>query len=568
MGVPGNRAPIRLIPSAALVLLAGLCGQAAASQERSAKPFPEPRPSTRAEAVVMIRGAETARPCLTPEIQLAGRGIMGTAPVTRRALALLQRRATFSGERTVEGPDGIPVRYAPAALGYDRIDPTDRDRDGVPDVLQATLEGLVQARGLLVGQLELPRPDGLEVLLVELDDPLGGYLVPPLARGSRATLVLDASPRGGPDGARRAAVHQYAHAVALAAGTSFPVEWSEALATWATIRLQGLEPATAAQLDDRLRRLSDGLLDPDLSLAAGNALWFSFLDEAYGAHAVRLTVGALARENASVAMALDLGVRQASEDDLASAFREFHLWSLFVGQASDGEHFSFAEGLASPSFASTTAGLPALSVQSDPPVAPLGAAHVRIRPEEHDGGLRIDIEGDFPARWEADLLLIGKTGVRHRLPLPLTVEGRGESTVPLDGLAEAVVLLRSLGSDDTRAHRYTYAARVEKGFPYEIASLRSTRLPDPGAGVLVEWETSSEQRLVGFNLMRKREAGGPLVIVNPIWIPALGDGTHPTSYRFVDPDADPQAAYLYRIQGITTDGLTAVSEPVDVPASN
>ncbi len=98
--------------------------------------------------------------------------------------------------------------------------------------------------------------------------------------------------------------------------------------------------------------------------------------------------------------------------------------------------------------------------------------------------------------------------------------------------------------------------------------MQAARLPEPEAGVLVEWETASEQRLVGFNLLRTRKAGGPVVVVNPIWIPALGDRAHATSYRFVDPDADPGAAYLYRIQGITTDGLTATSEAVAVPAAD
>lgn len=568
VGVSEKRRPYGLIPPLALVLLAGLTGMALASQDPGNGTFPEPRLATRADAVALIRGSGPARPCLTPEIQLGLRGTRRIAPLTRRTVDLLQQPVTFSRQPTAEGPDGIPILYSRLPFAVDRIDPSDEDNDGVPDVLQATLEGLERAHRLLVGQLELAPPEGFEILLVELADPLGGYFVPSWGRGSRSTLVLDASPRGGVQSARRAAIHQYAHAVALAAGGSFPAQWSEALATWVEIHLEGLAPASAQAIDYRLRRLNDGLLDPDLKLAAGNSLWFSFLEEAYGANAVRLTARALARDGASWADALDLGVRQASTDDLASAFREFHLWTLFVGSDSDGKHFSFAESLEPPVFASAASGLPALSVQTDPPVAPLGATQIRIRPQEQEGGLRIDIEGDLPARWEADLLLIGRSGARHRVPLPLSGEGRGESTVPLDALSEAMVLLRSLDSDDGAAHRYTYAARVEKGFPWEIASLQAARLPESEAGVLVEWETASEQQLVGFNLLRTREAGGPVVVVNPIWIPALGDSAHATSYRFVDPDADPRAAYLYRIQGITSDGLTTTSEAVAVPAAD
>jgi len=68
--------------------------------------------------------------------------------------------------------------------------------------------------------------------------------------------------------------------------------------------------------------------------------------------------------------------------------------------------------------------------------------------------------------------------------------------------------------------------------------------------------------LIGFNVLRVRENGGSEVVVNPVWIPALGDRGRPTSYHFQDRDVDPDASYIYRVQGITSDGLTSTSDPV------
>ena len=102
-------------------------------------------------------------------------------------------------------------------------------------------------------------------------------------------------------------------------------------------------------------------------------MWLSFLSEFYGPTAVRATLQELGR-GGPVAIALDRGVRSLdSGDDLASAFREFHLWTILVGERDDEQHFSFAADIAAPGFASDAEGLPALSVQTDPAIAPLSS---------------------------------------------------------------------------------------------------------------------------------------------------------------------------------------------------
>jgi hypothetical protein len=174
-------------------------------------------------------------------------------------------------------------------------------------------------------------------------------------------------------------------------------------------------------------------------------------------------------------------------------------------------------------------------------------------------GLRF--EGQVGATWDADLLLVDENGTLRRLALDLSAEGWGEATVPLDQVAEALLLVRNLGSIDGAAHRYTYAVHRDRGYPVEIASLEARSEAD---AVDVSWETTSERELIGFNVLRVREGGGAETVVNPVWIPALGEFDELTSYQFADRSAEPGVDYVYRLQAITADGLTSLSDPVVV----
>jgi hypothetical protein len=567
MDVFGKRSGCSVLAAAlSLLLLGPLVGESGGTVlAAAADPFPEIRPTTRVEAIKLLREKSGAAfSCLTPGIQLSREnGPFGETPAVRRSVALLERRISFAREEAAWGPGGILVRYTTVANAFDRIDPADADGDGIPDVLSATIKGLEEASGLLLEGLALSAPLPTEVLLVELGDGLDGYTVPARGQTPRSRLVLDASPRQGVDGARRAAIHQFAHAVAQAVSPSFPHDWAEAFATWSVLSLDGKpESFMLETLSNRLRNLDSGLLDTQADLGAGNALWLAFLEQAYGPAAVRATIDELGR-GLPVASALDRAVRQVSSDDLASAFAEFHLWSLLVGTRADGRHFSFAESLPNPVFSAIAEGLPALSVRAEPPVSAFGAAQIRLLPDSGQGGMHIHFEGDLSARWETDLILISDQGaIRRRLPLELSGEGRGGSTIPLEGIEEAWLLIRNIGGYDEAVHRYTYSADLEQGFPFELSMLEAAPLDEPGMGVLVSWETQSEQQLIGFNILRQREQGGRQVVVNPVWIPAVGDQATLTSYHFIDRSAEPAVAYIYHIEGITSSGLSSRSRPV------
>ena len=356
---------------------------------------------------------------------------------------------------------------------------------------------------------------------------------------------------------RRAAEHQYAHAVATAAGLD--PAWGEAFAVWTALNLErSPDERTLAFLAGRFAAAGTGLVADDLELASGNAAWFSFLNESYGPTAVKLAVEELGRGGSDQA-ALDRAMRRATGDTLEAALREYQVWSLLVGSRDDGKHFSFAGQLPGPVIAASADALPALSIQADPEVGPMGHAAVALRPNESAGGLTVRFEGDVAARWGADLLLVRNDGALHRVPMALDAEDAGELSVPLQDVREVLLLVRNLDAEGRPGRRYSWAAHFEDGFPAEFGPLHAEEA-DKSGGALISWETSSEQGLLGFNVLRARGDGGEPSRINPVWIPSLGGTSGPASYSFFDATAVPGVAYRYHVEAVTLEGLKSRSE--------
>jgi len=254
-------------------------------------------------------------------------------------------------------------------------------------------------------------------------------------------------------------------------------------------------------------------------------------------------------------------MRRATGDTIEAALRDYQVWSLLVGPRDDGRHFSFAARLPGPVFAASAEALPALSIQSDPEVGPMGQAAVLLRSTEPTGGLTVRFEGDLAARWAADLLLVRNDGALHRVPLALDAEDAGALSVPLQDVREVLLLVRNLDAEGRPARRYSWAAHFEPGFPAEFGALHAESA-GPDGGALVSWETSTEQGLLGFNVLRARSGGGEASRVNPVWIPSMGASSGPASYSFFDATAVPGVAYRYLVEAVTLLGLKSQSEAV------
>jgi hypothetical protein len=529
-----------------------------------AAPFPEPRPTTPAEAIALLCPDLDSRSlCIRAHLSSFHPSSFDDSVGVRRATELLAgSSASITVLESIE-PSGIVIRFDAETPRVTSIGRSGDSSVGSLAQVDATREGLEQARALLVGQLELPAPRLSEVVIAELGDRVDGFFVPGRGRAGTGRIVLDATPTAGPEGLRRAAIRQYAYATAVGMNYGLPPGWAEAFATWTSIKIGGLDANDEPVLSARLEGMDAGLLSPAPALAAGNALWFAFVEQAYGLNAIRLMVQELSGAQ-PVALALDRAMRRASDLDLGDAFREFHLWSVLTGERSDDRHFDFASQLRFPGFVTESRGLPALSVHREAPISALGSDQVLLLPQESHGGMRVHFEGDLSADWNVDLVIVNRRGIKHRVPVSLSPERRGEVVAPLDDLQEAWLLVRNVGSDDGAAHRYSYFASYEPGFPFEMSELRVRRQASAEDRVVVAWDTAIEHDLVGFNILRRLEGGDVEQTINPVWIPALGGFADETSYRYVDRTAEPGVSYVYRIQGITTSGLSSYSEPTTI----
>jgi hypothetical protein len=549
----------------AAVLLVCAAVPALAASPAGSDLAPVPRTGARLSAVsVLSGGGAISYPCLTPILQSIRQDPQRVGSGARRAAAALSSDLGMTGERRILEADGSSVRFSLDRGSFDRLDVIDDDANGRPDAVDAAFGALGRAERLLTRQIDLPGPGGVEVVFARLGSGIDGLLTSS-ARDGRAQIWVDSALRGGLPGVRRTVEHQYAHAVAQAAGLDSA--WGEAFAVWTTLAAEGSpDDRTSASLAHRLATLSQGLDAEDLDLAAGNAAWFAFVNEAFGSTAVKLAVEELGHAG-SHAGALDRALRRSGGVTLEQALRDFQLWSLLVGPRDDRRHFSFASAMPAPEFAATADSLPALSVQADPEVAPLGAAAISFHPGERTGGLALRFEGDLTARWAADALLVRPNGSMQRVALALDADAAGDLTVPLQDVREVILLVRNLDTADHPARRYTWTAHDEPGFPAEIASLRA-EAAGPSGGTLVSWETSRESGVIGFNVLRAAADGGEGTRINPVWIPAVGDPASAADYSFLDAGAARGVLYRYRIEAITAEGLSSHSEPVAAPPAD
>jgi hypothetical protein len=518
-----------------------------------------PRPGTRILAVTTLSGGGAlAGNCITPIVQSVRTDPQKATAAARRSVGWLAADSPLLGERRVVDANGNVIRFTLDRASMDRIEPTDENGNGRPDLMEAAAAGVARAAHLLGGQLELANPGPVEIVLARLGSGVDGLTGATSGRSARAQIWLDPTSRGGAAAIRRAAEHQYAHVVA--AQTGLDAAWGESLAAWTALKLEsGPDERAATSINHRLSDAGAGLVVDDLDLAAGNAVWFAFLEESDGPAAVKTAVEELGRGGSDQA-ALDRALRRVTGQPLNEALRDFQLWSLLTGPRDDRRHFSFASGLAAPTFAATVDALPALSVQADPEIGAMGSAAILLRLSEKSGGLNVRFEGDASGRWASDLLLVHVDGSMRRVPLAIDNDQAAELTVPLQDVSEAILLVRNLEPEGHAARRYTWGARLEAGYPAEIDDLHAE--PSGSKGARVSWQTGSESGILGFNILRSRGDDGRPVRINPVWIPAVGGDGMQAAYSFLDASTEPGVAYSYRVEAVTPEGLTSRSDAV------
>jgi hypothetical protein len=82
--------------------------------------------------------------------------------------------------------------------------------------------------------------------------------------------------------------------------------------------------------------------------------------------------------------------------------------------------------------------------------------------------------------------------------------------------------------------------------------------------VTLQWTTASEIDTAGFNLYRAESEDGEYVKINPLLIPAEGNGTSGATYKYIDDDVRNRKTYWYKLEDIDLNGKSTFHGPVSV----
>ena len=493
-------------------------------------------------------------PCATPLVLLLARSEEPLPPVLGQALATLGARPAPDPERMAVTRDGRFAVHYPGAPRTSGLLSTDRDGNGLPDLVDRVSEALAASRSYLTGRLGYPppTPDGerLDVFLIDLGHGLEGYAVP-RAEAQAPFVVLDGGLAA--DRVMSATLHQVAHLTLLSMVARAPRWWAEATASYLTLGATGDLKAHEAALRLRVQSPGRGLADDSLLLMEGALLWPLFLAERSGdPNIVRHVWLEMATQGLEAPAATDLVLRRYGQT-LADAHREFVAWNQFTGDRDDGQHYSLGRSLPTAALSAAGPQVP-FQIETPDPIEPLGSAAYRLPGDGRRGTLDFEVsaEGGRPA---ADLLIFyhGGTGQPLLVPVVLDATGTGRVAVPWGDTREAWIILRNDAlPGGAGAARFEVGGSTDPYAPYDLASFTATQT---GESILLEWTTASEKGLAAWNIYRSETPGGPFSRLNQVAVPALGDSASDTGYIFVDDYLHSGRRYYYLLEGLTNLGL-------------
>jgi hypothetical protein len=527
---------------------------------------------------VLLAGRPLPIACVSPLLLELRRHRESLPFPLRESLRALSFRPSLSQEAIHQSRDGrFVIHYTVDALSPDAIEGGDADLNGTPDGVDRVETALARAAEILSSRMGWPLPvpgsraSQYDVYLVNLGAGRGGFTA--LDREIPGTPADDASShilidaKSDPTRLESAVVHQFAHASLLALSTRAPAWWSEATASWLESRVTGDPSLLRDAMARRLERLDRSLTGDSLLLARGNSLWVSFLAErrAGDVPAVRQIWQEQSVRGADPLSALlDEILRRNGGDGLSGAFREFTRWALFTGPRDDGEHFRLGSLFPPLVPRATHEVFPAESAGAET-VEPLGAAVYRFVGDGSRGGLQVRFEAEAPVRLEADLVITPSGGGRqpYLVEMEPDASGRAQAGIPWRGVAEAMMIVRN-PSTSGGPGRFHFTAEIDPLFPYDLSSFSA--LPAAG-GITLQWSTSSETDMLGWNVYRSAAPGGPFLRINPVTLPSGGDSREETDYIYQDASAPPGHRYYYAVEGITVRGLPERSFPVSAEAA-
>ncbi len=508
--------------------------------------------------------------CGTPLTLLLTRPDAPLPPGLQQAAAIIAARPVLDSAKVSFTRDGLFAIHYPGQPSTSGLLAVDRDRNGLPDLVDRVAEALQASRSSLVARLgyPAPSPDGerLDVFLLELGHGLEGFVVPRLAaapasgeaaQGGPPFMVLDAGLSS--DRVLPATLHQMAHLAFLSLTPRASRFWGEASASYLTLQVTGDLKAHEAALRARLQSPGRGLASDGLLLMEGGLLWPQFLAEQAGDPSIVKQIWEeMAAQGLDPLAATDAALRRSGRG-LADAVREYAAWNLFTGDRDDGQHYSSGRALPTAAMASVGPETPFL-VEPAEPVDPLAAIAFRLPGQGGHGAIDLEVtaEGGHPG---ADLLVFYRPWGPQPVLVPVIFDASGGARVlvPWTDAREAWMILRNDALPGGGSTRFEAHAVSDPYAPYDLASFNASEM---GTTILVEWTTASEKELQAWNVLRSETPDGPFTRLNSVAVPAVGESASDTGYIFVDDIARPGRRYYYLLEGLTGLGLPQRSHVV------
>ena len=390
-----------------------------ASQERfqawtrpmRVRPAAGPRVSSRTDDVhELVGGARGHQTCITDLLLTLHGERPDLNEPTRMLLERVTAPETGAGVIVHPSPDGrFRIHYR-----ADGARTQDGNLDGLPDGVERLGAELTDALADFTHVLDwTPAPpaermlpgarDTVDVFLVDLGDAPAGSV-----DGFTAPIVPSAGVPGqtqGPDGAdsriflnarfadssaasRAVVIHQVAHMLLMRESLVETPWWHEASALWLENRLAGNVVETARAFRESHSRRAAGLAAEVLGVTLEEYLWPHYLSRTTGGDAIlrQLWSEMAAFPGNNTLDAMDRVMRRQFGTGLAEELAVFNVWNLFIGQADDGQHYSFGQFLPTLRGDAVHETFPARGGSLAGPLSPSGSALVQVLGDGSRGG--------------------------------------------------------------------------------------------------------------------------------------------------------------------------------------
>ncbi|MBP7146097.1 MAG: hypothetical protein KBD01_01020 [Acidobacteria bacterium] len=524
-----------------------------------------------------------ATPALVAAIAVAAAAGPPAAPAAAPFAALVRESAAAAGlsgddlspALATGGPlaEALRVRpplaasvsnHEPAVRVHYALGPAvrDADADGVPDRAAVAIREAVRALEFCrAAGLGAPADDGdgeLDIYLVPLAGAVRGYAAveraSPPGRGGAGFAVVDVSAQQDELQFRGAVSRSVARLVLAARDAGAPTWWTEPSAAWIQSRVSGTEPELDGDAQARWNQAERGIETDDPLLARGNVvLLWSIGRPAQESRAVAATWRALAArgESESALGAIEKGLRQS----LGGGLADLLLRAAVVHVTDEAPDVRWALEIAE---------LPLLDVPAALPVAPLGAALLRLAPdpgspEGTELNLRVAEEG-----WTAVLVARRRDGGWDRTTLDFDRQGAAQAIVPWTDYGAAVVVL-ARGAATSAAARGAAPWRLSaesagRGDLFGLSAFGVRAVV--GRLVEISWSSAWEENLFGWVVERAAGKDGPWTAVNALPVPAVGLPSEGTGYLLQDEPPAGLPRVLYRLVAVTRTGLRVTGPAV------